>query len=628
MADHLFHFYISANMAMNLSEFGIANKEVRAIQAKLYESAMKQTITLDTLKTYKEHLDSDIKLIVSNHCFPKTVRFESNFSHERRLGLPVKNKINKYARFIKVGFCCCQHCKDTDEEKEVTGLRLIHTLMTSDKNLPLIAFLNESGCDMKIPTVLYKYSPLTLAVSDKQMGIVKYFVKHFDKPEFKSCFQKALRNATIPREPCIDIMKTLLSAMWINADFCFSADEDRLLMKVLKKYGQDGYKTLQVLLEGGADPDMPDSKGALPLFYCILVKSTKLVELLIKFGAIVNQYGRQINSVNAEASRIQITALLQAVVMNNFDICRSLLQNGANPNLGSKPGNTSPLHRAAAKGSVVLVKLLIRYGANVAHTNLIGNTIVHNAVTSGSLETLETLLYADAPHDVKNLEENTPLMMTALYGHDYDIGIMKALLDHELGCDVNNTNQHYDTPLHFAALSNRPAAVRQLVDYGAYPNARNLVSATPLWDAVYLGYSEVVRELLVTDVRMEIYSQGKDNMIHVAAPDYLYTQARSTLYVALDKRKRGIVLLLKAAGYDIRKETWIQSEPIPNQDLNAALMVDWIVASKSPATLESLCKNQLRKYLASEPGRDIYQKIERLEIPQHLKNCLLLKDLH
>ena len=396
-------------------------------------------------------------------------------------------------------------------------------------------------------------------------------------------------------------------------------------MKVLKQNGRDGFKILQALLEKGADPDRPDSEGKSPLFYCIShYNSTELVELFIEFGAKVDISE---SDANHEYAAFGTTLLLEAVERDNFDICRNLLENGANPNRSSILMNNSPLSGAATNGSVALVKLLIRYGADLAHANAEGCTIVHDAVLSGSLETLYTLLYAGAPHDRKDNKNNTPLMITALL--ENNIGIMNALLDHEHGCNINNANQCLDTALHFAAFSKKPKDVRLLIEYGGDPNLRNDVNATPLWNAAYSGASEVVRELLVANVEMEVMSRGRDPMtFDIVGPDFFYPQARSPLYVALDKGHTDIVMLLKDAGYDIWKETWIQSETIPNQDLYAALVVDWIVASKSPDRLENLCKNKLRKYLASEPGGDIYQKVERLKYPQLLKDCLLLKNLH
>ena len=412
----------------------------------------------------------------------------------------------------------------------------------------------------------------------------------------------------------------------------------RLLMQVLRKQSRSDLdipvcRILQLLLEGGADPDMPNQKRIPPLFYCIAYKSTELVKLFIEFGANVDVYGRDLKNRNSEFiwGVIQTTPLLLAVEENNYEVCRILLEAGANPNLCSRPMKNSPLSGAASKGSVALVKLLIRYGADVTHVNMNGASVVLNAVAQssgviGKLETLETLLYADAPHDRKDFEGNTPLMMVSLFGSGKDI--MKALLDHELGCDVSNINQFGDTPLHFAAFSKDPVAVRLLIEYGGDPNWRNKVGATPLWNAVYDNCTEVVREFLVADVKMETISVGRDGMASaMEGPEYFYQHPRSPLYVALDRKNRDVVLLLKAAGYDIRKETWIESEPIPHESLNAGLIIDWVASSKSPMSLETLCKMKLRKNLASEPNHDIYQKVERLEIPQHLKNCLLLKDL-
>ena len=401
-------------------------------------------------------------------------------------------------------------------------------------------------------------------------------------------------------------------------------------MKVLKNQSRSDIskcRILRLLLEGGADPDKRNQKRIPPLFYCIASKGTELVKLFIEFGANVDVYGRDQENQNYAfiLSGDQTTPLLLAVEENNYEVCRILLEAGANPNLCSKPMNNSPLSGAASKGSVALVKLLIRYGADITHVNLNGCSAVLKAASSGILGKLETFLYADAPHDRKDCEGNTPLMMASLFGSGNDI--MKALLDHELGCDVNNVNQFGDTPLHFAAFSKDPVAVRLLIEYGGDPNRCNGVGATPLWNAVYDDCTEVVREFLVADVKMETISFGRDGMASaIGGPEYFYQHPRSPLYVALDNKNRDVVLLLKAAGYDIRKETWIESEPIPHESLNAGLIIDWVASSKSPMSLETLCKMKLRKNLASEPNHDIYGKVERLEISQHLKNCLLLKE--
>jgi len=56
-----------------------------------------------------------------------------------------------------------------------------------------------------------------------------------------------------------------------------------------------------------------------------------------------------------------------------LQIAEKLLQYGADPNIGDQFENT-PLHRAASKGHVKLVKLLLQYGVNLNHRNSEGNT--------------------------------------------------------------------------------------------------------------------------------------------------------------------------------------------------------------------------------------------------------------
>ena len=625
----MLHLYISEIMALTLSDSGMPDQdEVRAIQAKLYEAAITQTLTLDTLKTYKEYLDTDIKFVATPQCLADCESFENNFPLRRKRGQNVKEIVDKYCNLIKMGHCNNKNCLPHLQSKTY-GISLIHCLMMSDRNLPLIAFLHESGCDMKKQTLARRCYPLVLAATENQIQIVEYFVRHFDQAEFQGCFLCTLAVATLHKEPSLEVMKILLSSKWnkFNLDFYIPTKRERILMHVLKKQSLSRLmksKMLRLFLEAGANPDMQDQNGKPPLFYSISYKSPELLELFIEFGAKVDIYVKE-----GTSSSNQITPLLLAVEGNNYDLSRILLEAGANPNLCSKPLKNSPLCGAAAKGSVALVKLLIRYGADVTHANVNSCSVIMNAVSSGiveKLEKLETLLYADAPHDMKDSEGNTPLMMTSIFGHGREI--MKALLDHEVDCDVNNKNQYGDTPLHFAAFASDPVAVKLLIDYGAVADCLNDVGATPLWNAVYNNCTAVVRELLAADVRMEMCSVGRDGMASaIADSDHFYDEPRSPLYVALEKKNRDVVLLLKAAGYDIRKETWIQSEPMPHAELNAGLIIDWVESSRSPMSLEVLCKIKLRKNLASEPNRDIYSKVERLEIPQQLKNGLLLKDL-
>ena len=168
-----------------LLRLGVANAEVWATQAQVYESVVRKEITLDTLKTHRHLLDSDIKIVVNyNRCSS----FEDSYgcmSYYLR-----SEELIKYVNMIKTGFWECISCKLAKTQgNRVAGLRLIHTLVVNDKNLPLIAYLHECGCEMNPLTLSLKYSPLQLAVNSQSEKTVKYFVQHFDSNDFAQHFK-------------------------------------------------------------------------------------------------------------------------------------------------------------------------------------------------------------------------------------------------------------------------------------------------------------------------------------------------------------------------------------------------------------------------------------------------------
>ena len=69
--------------------------------------------------------------------------------------------------------------------------------------------------------------------------------------------------------------------------------------------------------------------------------------------------------------------LIFSVISTHFDIFNQiaeiLLQSGAEPIIGDAYENT-PLHRAASKGHVKMVKLLLQYRADVNYKDKVGNT--------------------------------------------------------------------------------------------------------------------------------------------------------------------------------------------------------------------------------------------------------------
>ena len=62
------------------------------------------------------------------------------------------------------------------------------------------------------------------------------------------------------------------------------------------------------------------------------------------------------------------------------DICHLLLQRSANPNIQTKSGRVTPLHRAAYSGHVEIVKLLLAAGASTLIQDSDGKIPLHKVL--------------------------------------------------------------------------------------------------------------------------------------------------------------------------------------------------------------------------------------------------------
>ncbi|TWW55201.1 26S proteasome non-ATPase regulatory subunit 10 26S proteasome regulatory subunit p28 [Takifugu flavidus] len=92
------------------------------------------------------------------------------------------------------------------------------------------------------------------------------------------------------------------------------------------------------------------------------------------------------------------------------DIALMLLENGADPNVTDKLEST-PLHRASAKGNYRLIQLLLKQGASTNIQDSQGNTPLHLACDEERVEAAKLLVEHGASIYIENKEEKTPLQL-------------------------------------------------------------------------------------------------------------------------------------------------------------------------------------------------------------------------
>ena len=368
-----------------LLRLGVANAEIRATQAQLYEEIVKEEITLDSLKTHRHFLDSDIKIVVNDKWCSRNSLFENNDGYKYMY----QDILCTYVGMIKTGFCECFSCKNVKTHGiGVAGLRLIHILVTNDKNLPLIAFLHESGYDMNPLTLFKKYSPLQIAVMNRCEEIVKYFVQHFDSEEYAPTLQKALIESIAMN--AYYITETLLSAKHADVNFC-REDGSSLFINLLqiKAYRcDDEIEHVKVFLDAGAYLDIADEYGNSPLMIAAKCGCVETVKLLLKHGS----------NVSAENKKGDNAMHLAALSENDYQ--------------------------------AQIVELLIDKGASPDKLNREGATPLWNAVWQDSFKVVQTLLAASVKTDIKLCGKDTEYSRFDFYSLcTPPVGVTQSLLE-------------------------------------------------------------------------------------------------------------------------------------------------------------------------------------------------------
>jgi ankyrin repeat protein len=218
------------------------------------------------------------------------------------------------------------------------------------------------------------------------------------------------------------------------------------------------------------------------------------------------------------------TPLHEAARCNSLLIARMLIENGYRADTLDEDHRT-PLHYASYNGHSQMISILLPSASLDIMEHKSGKTALHFAAKLGHLEVIRILLAAGAIPDVRDIHDRTALHYAAENGHKF---VAQTLL--ERGANPKAVNQDGQTALHCAVLGRSEDLVRSLLmqdpsvilvsDYfgrtplhlaaetaflivvemllaeGAYVDAVDNSSKTPLMYAVLSGRSEVVKALL------------------------------------------------------------------------------------------------------------------------------------
>jgi ankyrin repeat protein len=295
------------------------------------------------------------------------------------------------------------------------------------------------------------------------------------------------------------------------------------------------------------------------LFKAIGRKDFEEVKALLKEGADINAEGSSGN-----------TPLHGALILNNYETAKFLLDNGADPEI--KCQNLSPLGRALSSSQKNLVMLLIQYvkfstdwkyslslysfvmnaidhdefempktiinwGVDVNPINTEMKSFLHGAVEKGALELTRFLIQKGANLEAKrgyvyyhlSLRGTTPLHCAVIRE---DVHMTKLLIDSK--ADLNAKSTQLKTPLRLAIEKNKNTEIAELLILaGANLNDRSAEDKPLLNLALEEDNGEISRLLIENGADLNVQDKSGDTPLHIATS---YTKKIELAKLLIEKK--------------------------------------------------------------------------------------------
>ena len=308
------------------------------------------------------------------------------------------------------------------------------------------------------------------------------------------------------------------------------------------------------MIEEGADVNGKDEKGRTPAFYCVENGNLTILNNLDSAGkskvdpnavdnsgmsllhcaVLKKQEGiiTYLLKVRACTPRTQIeksgaSPLYDAARMGTYDMVKSLVNYGADPNVATK-ADLTPLHQAAARGNLDMVKDLVQAGAEVNAVAENGRTPIFYAAERGKASTVNFLLEKKAEVNLADKNGITPLHCAASSGN---VALVKFLVSKKANFaatandgttvliagakypeivkfladkmpNVNGVDKDGNSVLHLCAATADEETIRKLLYYSAKEDLPNKKGETPILFAARAGNVEMVKRLLAMNVKV------------------------------------------------------------------------------------------------------------------------------
>jgi ankyrin repeat protein len=295
------------------------------------------------------------------------------------------------------------------------------------------------------------------------------------------------------------LLHRLITIVLMIGPFAVPAEAETAQDRLWAAINAQDATSLRIAIDQGADPNLANNEGRVPLYRALVLQNQLLVDSLLGMGADANANDHRgdpliitamsVGSAPATMALINAGAnpnardttgksvLSYAVYLRQPEIIAALIAKGADVNAPSEAGDggnpAPPLFMAMKSNDLALVQQLVAAGANVNALDAQGSAPLHRAVLARPAEyatpLVATLLRAGADANAMRPKGGAP-MHNLVFGADNLAREALAQLATQLaqhGADVN-LPAAFDgaTPLDIARAKNNQAAVQLLTSMG------------------------------------------------------------------------------------------------------------------------------------------------------------------
>lgn len=271
---------------------------------------------------------------------------------------------------------------------------------------------------------------------------------------------------------------------------------------------------VELLLRSGADPNERDVGGRTPLFAAIVGKKDRNIRILMEYGADASLRDGAGESPREFALRAGLTDADRLLPDAGARATASRQERKSGPGTGApsvlERDAVSALRAAARRGDLQRVRQLAKEGVDVNARDDSGVLPVMWASMNSDWATVRFLLENGTRVSTSEAETFLRTRWSSYCPDDIRLRLLEAV------SDVNRQGASGEALLHLAARAGQVEVVRGLISRGAQANLPDATGCSPLHYAAALGHGAVTSLLLKAGADREMRNAAGDRPLDLA----------------------------------------------------------------------------------------------------------------